>query len=165
MTDSRRGGFWWWSVCWASLAAVTCAYLFFWSTFPVTMLDEPPGPGAVMSIGFLAGVGFTLNAICSIPLLLFGLIRLRRTRRLVIAWSAVAVVGVALEVMVVSGLGVPQASPVYVGPAVVAWAYLAESAGYLIVGAAMARIATAGARTSISQVGASLTARPLAPPV
>jgi hypothetical protein len=157
MAVSWRGGFWWWAVCWASLAAITCAYLFFWSTFPVTTPDEPPGLGTVASIGFLAGVVFTLNALCSIPLLFIGLFRLHRTRRLMIAWAAVAAAGVALEVMVVSGFGVPKVSPVYTGPAVVAWAYLAQSAGYLIAGALMARIVIGAARTSTRQVAVSPT--------
>jgi hypothetical protein len=77
-----------------------------------------------------------------------------------IAWSAIAAAGIALDVMVLSGFGRPQVSPVYTGPPVVAWAYLAQSAGYLTAGAVMARIVTGAARTPARQVAVSPAVRP-----
>jgi hypothetical protein len=139
MAANRRGAFWWWSVCWAALAAVTCAYQFFWSTFPVTGVDEPPGPTTVTVIGDYTAVLFALNALCSIPLFLIGLFRLRRMRRRMIAWVAAAIAGFVFEAMFVTGFGVPWVSPAYSGPAVVSWVYLAETAGYLIAAGVMTR--------------------------
>ncbi len=50
------------------LAAATCAYQFFWSTFPVTSVDEPPGPSSVIWVGDLTVMLFVLIALCSVPL-------------------------------------------------------------------------------------------------
>jgi|SRR5256885_2292442 hypothetical protein len=86
MAVNRHGRFWWCPLCWASLAAVICAYLFFWSTFPVTIPDEPPGLGRVSDIGFFAELVYLINALSSLPLFLSGFFRLRRRRRLTIAW-------------------------------------------------------------------------------
>jgi len=137
MIGDRRGTFVWLIACWALLGAAGCAYQFFWSTFPVTNVDEPPGPQRVVLIGdFVSGLG-ALYALCSVGLLLAGLIRLRRTRGWAGAWAGAAAVGLTFEAMIATGVGVPWVSPAYSGPAVLDWVYLAESAGFLIVGATL----------------------------
>jgi hypothetical protein len=164
MAVNRRGGFWWWPLCWASLNAVICAYLFFWSTFPWTP-DEPPGQGTVVTVGFIAVLVYLLDGLSSIPLFLSGLFRLRRRQRLMIAWATAAAAGVVLEFLLLPFgpallPGVPDVSPDHSGPAVLAWGFLALASGYLIVGAVLAHIAISAARTPVRLVPVSPTTLP-----
>jgi hypothetical protein len=155
MAANRRGAFWWLIACWALLGAACYAYRFFWSTFPVTSVDEPAGPTWVVSIGEIVWALIALHALCSVPLLLAGLIRLRRTWRWAVAWASAAAAGLALEVMFVTGFGVPWVSPAYSGPAVLDWAYLAESAGFLLAGTAMVRVLAGATQAAILRTGTS----------
>jgi hypothetical protein len=140
MTAKQRGGLWWLTACWALLEAVSCAYQFFWSTFPVARADEPPGPSWLIRAGNLAQLLTVLSALTLVALLLVGIVYLRRAWQLSLVWGAAVAGAVALEVTFLSGYGVPIVSQAYSGPAVVDWMYLAESAGFLIVGAVLIKI-------------------------
>jgi hypothetical protein len=140
MATKRHGCVWWLTVGWASMAAVSCAYQFFWSTFPVTRVDNPPGPGWLIRIGALATMLTVLSALTLVLLLPAGLIRLRHAWRLALVWTGALAAGVALEITFLGGYGVPLVSAAYSGPAVVDWMYLTESAGFLIVGASLIKI-------------------------
>ncbi len=140
MTTKRRGGLWWLTVGWTSMAAISCAYEFFWSTFPVTHVDNPPGPSWLIRIGALAMMLTVLSALTLVVLLPAGLIRLRRAWRLALVWIGAVAAGVALEITFLGGYGVPLVSAAYSGPAVLDWMYLVESAGFLIVGASLIKI-------------------------
>jgi hypothetical protein len=147
MKSGSRDALWWWSVSWAVFGAVACGLLFFQSTFPVPGLYIEPGPSWLSTLvwaAFVLGFGWLLG---SVPLVLVGLARLRRGWRAV-AWFVAGAAFLALEVTVVTGYGVPQEPPTYTGPAVLFWARLAESAGFLLIGAAMAAIPTGTSRTA-----------------
>jgi hypothetical protein len=122
--------------------------MFFWSTLPVTTSDEVPGQGAVISIGFTIFFAYLLNALSSVPLFVIGLVRLRRRRLLMIAWTAGALAGGWLELPLGGTLLrlVPYVPPDYLGSPIVAWGDLARAAGYLIVGAVLAHIVISARR-------------------
>ena len=138
MAINQRSRFWWWALCWASIAAVTCGYQFYWSTFPLVNPVITPGAGTVSDYGFLTGGIYLLNALGSIPLFLSGLYEVRRRRPLMIAWAITAVAGVWLQLHLPFHL---QATMGHSGPATWAWGDLALAAGDLAVGAVLARIA------------------------
>jgi len=140
MATKRRSGLWWLTVGWASMAAASCAYQFFWSAFPVTHVDSPPGPSSLIRIGSLAMMLTALSALTLVLLLPAGLIRLRHAWRLALVWTVAVAAGVALEITFLGGYGVPLVSAAYSGPAVLDWMYLTESAGFLIVGASLIKI-------------------------
>jgi hypothetical protein len=147
---NRRSRFWWWPLCWASLAAVTCGYQFYWSTFPLLSPDWPPGLGTVSDIGYLTGVIYLLNALSLIPLFLSGLFQLGRRRRLMIAWAATAAAGVWLQLALLPFQ--TNGSVGLSGPATWGWRDLALAAGDLAVGAVLAHIAIRATRTPARQV-------------
>jgi hypothetical protein len=146
---NRRSRFWWWPLCWASLAAVTCGYQFYWSTFPLLSVDWPPGLGTVSDFGYLTGVIYLLNALGFIPLFLGSLYELRRRRRLMIAWAATAAAGVWLQLQHPFQL---EGTVGLSGPAAWAWGDLALATGDLAVGAVLAHIAIRATRTPARQV-------------
>jgi hypothetical protein len=69
--------------------------------------------------------------------------------------SAVTV-GVTLEALFLTGFGQPDPPPAYIGPAVVNWVWLAESAGFAAAGAAMIAILTGAERSARRQPAGSL---------
>jgi hypothetical protein len=160
MMADRRGAFVWLIVCWALLGAVGCAYQFFWSTFPVTSVDEPPGPHWVVLIGDLVSVLGVLYALCSVGLLLAGLIRLRRTKVWAGAWAGASAVALTFEVMIATSVGVPWVSPTYSGPAVLDWVYLAECAGFLVIGATLVWVVGCGTHADPRRLLAGGNVRP-----
>lgn len=81
-----------------------------------------------------------LSALTLVPLLLVGILRLRRAWRLSLGWAGAVAAAAALEATFLGGYGVPLVSQAYSGPAVVDWMYLAESAGFLIVGTVLIKI-------------------------
>jgi hypothetical protein len=89
-----------------------------------------------------------LLIVLSAPLLVLllpaGIIHLRHAWRLTAAWAGAVAAGAALEVTLLGGYGVPPISAGYSGPAVLEWTYLAESLGFLIVGASLMKIAASG---------------------
>jgi hypothetical protein len=128
---------------WAALGAGGCAFLFYWSTWPYAIPDEPPGPGWISLIAFTAALPALAWAAVPVPLLITGLVHLRRTRpgrwRRQAAWIAAGAAGIGLEALMVAQGAVPYVSPSYAGPAVVAWDSLAQAAGFLVIGAVMMR--------------------------
>jgi len=62
-------------------------------------------------------------------------------------WAGTVAAGITLELLFITGFGQPDPSPAYTGPAIVNWAWLAESVGFAAVGAAMIAI-LAGAERS-----------------
>jgi hypothetical protein len=150
--------FWWWPLCWASLAAAICAYFFFWSTFPVTDPAYDPGPSAVVTIGYLLNMVYVLHALGTVPLFLTGLVRLRRRRRLMIAWAATAAAGVVLELQVLP-FG-PRLIPLPSAPTTTAWGFLPLAAGYLIVGAVLAHIVISATRAPARKLPVSPALQP-----
>lgn len=149
MVINRRSRFWWWPLCWASLAAVTCGYQFYWSTFPLENVIFPPGVGTVSDIGYVTGMIYLLNALGFIPLFLIGLFETGRTRRLMIAWVATGAAGVWFQLAV---LPFQQEGTVGLsGPATWAWRDLALAAGDLAVAAVLAHIAIRATRTPAQQ--------------
>jgi hypothetical protein len=136
------------------LGAAGCAYLFAVSTQPVTIPDDPP----VLGPPWLGGVAILLVfalavpwALLPVPLLIVGIRRLRQVppagRRWCAAWVAAVSAAAGLEVLAVTRSAQPWVSPAYLGPAVVNWAALAESAGFLVAGLVMLAVLTAAQRT------------------
>ena len=128
---------------WALWEAAASAYLFIWSTMPVSAPDEPPlwGPDWLnTSMDFLMLSSLAGTALL-VPLLIAGLIYLRRTapatRPWTAAWVLVGVAAIAVEALYVTGFAVPFVVPTYTGPAVVSWVSLFEAAGFLAIGAAL----------------------------
>ena len=137
MAINRRSRFWWWPLSWASIAAVTCGYQFYWSTFPLVNPVITPGAGTVSDYGFLTGGIYLLNAVGFIPLFIIGLYEVHSRKRLMIAWAVTAAVGVLLQLQLPFHL---QATMSPSGPATWAWEDLAQAAGDLAVGAVLAHI-------------------------
>jgi hypothetical protein len=144
----KRGALWWVTACWAVLSAACCVYRFFWSTFPFTSVDEPPGSWSIVFVGEIAlGIAVMLT-LGSIPLLISGLVGFRHTWRTAVVWAVAGVAGLALEVSYLFGFGTHWVSPIYSGPAVVDWVYLPEAAGLLLTGAVMAWLVAGFGRRS-----------------
>jgi uncharacterized membrane protein YhaH (DUF805 family) len=148
------------------LGAGRCAYLFAVSTQPVTIPDDPP----VLGPPWLSGAGFLLVfvlaapwALLPVPLLAVGVRRLRQVPpagwRWCAAWVAAVSAAAGLEVLAVTRYAQPWVSPAYLGPAVVNWVALAESAGFLVAGLVMLAVLTAAQRSLRRQPA---TARPAA---
>ena len=53
---------------------------------------------------------------------------------------------IALEALIIMGVGVPYLAPNYVGAPIVTWIQLVESAGFLVIGLALATILTVSPR-------------------
>jgi hypothetical protein len=149
----KRDSLWWFTACWAVLSAACCLYRFFWSTFPVTGVDEPPGPGSVILVGEISIVISALLALGSIPLFTIGFLDLRHAWRNAVAWAAAGAANVALQISYGLGFGVHWVSPIYSGPAVVDWVYLPESAGLLLTGSVMAWMWAGSGRWSSERAG------------
>ena len=101
----KRGALWWVTASWAVLSAACCAYRFFWSTFPFTSVDEPPGSWSIVFVGEIALAIAVVLTLGSIPLLITGLVGFRRAWRSAVvgqprgrrAWGALDLVPVCFR--------------------------------------------------------------------
>ena len=139
------------TAAWAVYAAGASGYLFLSSTMPVTGPDEPPlwGPGWVQTVMYNAAVIGLLWGVVLLPVLLLGLVYLRALRaRLpwMTAWIGAVAAGFVVEVLYFFDAGDQFMSPAYVGPAVLSWGRLWQTAGFLVVGSAMIAILLAAER-------------------
>ena len=145
-----------WAACWALWGAILCAFLFFWSTWPYANLDEPPGPAWISLVGLVLLLPSLPWAVAPVVLLILGLAWLRRAApgrwRWLAAWSGAVAAGIMLEALLVTRFGVPWEAPTYLGPAVLAWVFVPEIAGFLILGAVMARVVAVATRSPASRI-------------
>ena len=137
-----------------------CAYLFYLSTLPVTIPGDWPEGGGPPWLAAIAVAALLLLFVWWLfPLLLLpaGLAYLPSAalgaRRWPAVWAGTVAAGITLEVLFITGSGQPDPSPAYTGPAIVNWAWLAESVGFAAVGAAMIAI-LAGAERSARRAAA-----------
>jgi hypothetical protein len=137
----------------ALLGTAGCGYLFYESTLPVRIPDDW-GAQAPAWLGTLALFGKLLLglpwALLPVLLLFAGRAHLRQVAPTGEHWRALWVLGVtaaiALEAMVILGTGYRMPSPAYLGPGLVSPVALVESAGFLVLGAAMLAILAASDR-------------------
>ena len=137
----------------ALLGTAGCGYLFYLSTLPVRIPDDW-GAQAPAWLGTLAFFGTLLLGLpwALLPLLLLfaGRAHLRQVAPTGEHWRALWVLGVtaaiALEAMVILGTGYRMPSPAYLGPGLVSPVARVESAGFLVLGAAMLAILAASDR-------------------
>ena len=148
--------------CYTGVGAVGCCFLFYVSTLPVTIPDDwgAQVPGVFGAITMMA---YTLAAlpwaVLPLPLLIAGLIYLRRSGwRWLATWTAAVVAGAVLEAMVITWFGYHYPSPTYVGPGMVRWISLAESLGYAVLGAGMIAILAGAERSAAHPAAGSLPA-------
>ena len=148
VATNRRSRFWWWPLGWASVATVTLGYQFYWSTVPLENPVITPGAGTVSTIGFLTGGIYLLNVLGSVLLFPVGFFHMSGRRRLMAMWAATVAVGIWLQLQLPFHL---EDTIGLSGPATWAWGDLVLAAGYLITGAALARIAILASRTPARQ--------------
>jgi hypothetical protein len=138
-----------------------CAYLFYLSTLPVTIPGDWPGGGPAW-LGAIAAVALVLLGLWwlfPVLLLLAGLAYLPSAapgeRRWPVVWAGAVAAGVTLEALFLTGFGQPDPSSAYIGPAVVNWVWMAESAGFAAAGAAMIAILAGAERSARRQLAGS----------
>jgi hypothetical protein len=144
-----------------------CAYLFYLSTPSVTIPGDWPqgeggGPAWLGAIAPAALVLLCMWWLFPLLLLLAGLAYLPSAapgaHRWPAAWAGAIAAGITLEALFITGFGQSGPSPAYIGPAMVNWVWLAESAGFAAVGAAMIAILTGAERSARRQAAGSLPA-------
>jgi hypothetical protein len=148
--------------CWALLSAAAGLFAFLGTTMPVRysvatqLLPAGPSwiPAGLFVVMVLAVLLVTLSmALLLLPLLAGGFFHVRRHARpgLVAAWAAAAAAAVCLEMAYLTNFGSPHTSVNYTGPAVPDWAHLADTAGFMAIGAVMIWILTIASRLSLSR--------------
>jgi hypothetical protein len=149
-------------VCYTGVGAVGCAFMFYVSTLPVTIPDDwgAQVPGVLGAITTLAYMLAALPwAVLPIPLLIAGLIYLRRSGwRWLAMWTVAVGAGAALETIVVTWTGYHYPSPTYTGPGMVSWVSLAESLGFAALGVAMMAILRGAERSAAHPAAGRLPA-------
>jgi hypothetical protein len=137
-------------VVWAMIAAAGAAYMYLWSTQPVTeFAGTPPpwGPAWAQSIGYLVALAGMVWRGVLIVLLVLGVFHLRRAIHTnlswVIAWIGAVGAGMVLEVLYFLGPALTDRYPAHVGDVTVRPEFRWLAAGFLIVGAALLAVLTA----------------------
>jgi hypothetical protein len=155
-----RGLVWWVSILWAGIGASGAVYSFFITTKPYTDSDFwipqwSTEPSVIVIAGLLAVVAWL---VLPIPVLIAGFVRLRGWRQdrwlRAAAWVVALAAGFELmrlayvwsEYPATQTCGKDGCSMSDYGPAVVSWGELAICAGWLALGAAMARMLAGPAR-------------------